>query len=87
MKIKKVPLRKCIACGNRFEKKELIRIVKNSDGEIILDESGKLNGRGCYICTSEECLALVIKKKLLNRTFKTEVDEGVFDNLKEKICK
>ena len=60
-KIKKVPQRKCIACQDRDNKKELIRIVKNKEGEIFIDLTGKANGRGAYICKDCECLKKAIK--------------------------
>ncbi|MEF9990467.1 MAG: YlxR family protein [Romboutsia sp.] len=80
-KIKKVPQRKCIACQDRDSKKELIRIVKNKDGEIFLDPSGKANGRGAYICKSLECLKRAIKTKALNKAFKIEVSNEVYEKL------
>lgn len=80
-KVKKVPQRKCIACQDRESKKELIRIVKNKDGEIFLDPSGKANGRGAYICKSSECLKKAIKTKALNRAFKIEVSNEVYEKL------
>lgn len=80
-KIKKVPQRKCIACQDRESKKEFIRIVKNKDGEIFLDPSGKANGRGAYICKSSECLKKAIKTKALNKAFKVEVSNEVYEKL------
>lgn len=80
-KIKKVPQRKCIACQDRESKKELIRIVKNKEGDIFLDPSGKANGRGAYICKSSECLKKAIKTKALNKAFKVEVSNEVYEKL------
>ncbi|MEG0238411.1 MAG: YlxR family protein [Clostridium sp.] len=80
-KIKKVPQRKCIACQDRDSKKQLIRIVKNKDGQIFLDPSGKANGRGAYICQSLECLKKAIKTKALNKAFKVEVSNEVYEKL------
>lgn len=80
-KIKKVPQRKCIACQDRDSKKELIRIVKNKEGEIFLDPVGKANGRGAYICKSSECLKKAIKTKGLNKAFKVEVSNEVYEKL------
>ena len=80
-KIKKVPQRKCIACQDRESKKELIRIVKTKDGEIFLDLTGKANGRGAYICKSSECLKKAIKTKALNKAFKIEVSNEVYEKL------
>ena len=80
-KIKKVPQRKCIACQERDSKKGLIRIVKNKDGQIFLDPTGKANGRGAYICKDSECLKKAIKTKALNRAFKVEVSDEVYEKL------
>ncbi|SHG94869.1 hypothetical protein SAMN02745245_00122 [Anaerosphaera aminiphila DSM 21120] len=80
-KIKKVPMRKCIGCGNSKPKKELIRIVKNKDNEIFLDKTGKKNGRGAYICFNEECLEKAIKSKALNRAFEMEIKEETYNDL------
>lgn len=80
-KVKKVPQRKCIACQDRDSKKELIRIVKNKDGEIFLDPTGRANGRGAYICKSLECLKKAINNKALNRAFKMEVPAEVYEKL------
>lgn len=84
-KIKKVPQRKCIACQDRDSKKELIRIVKNKEGQIFLDLTGRANGRGAYICKSIECLTKAIKTKALNRAFKTEVSQEVYENLLKEL--
>ena len=64
-KVKKIPQRKCIVCQDRDSKKELMRIVKNKEGEIFLDPSGRANGRGAYICKDTECLKKAIKTKAL----------------------
>ena len=80
-KTKKVPQRKCIACQDRDNKKELIRIVKNKEGEIFIDLTGKANGRGAYICKDSECLKKAIKSKALNKAFKIDVPDEVYDNL------
>lgn len=80
-KIKKVPQRKCITCQDRDNKKELIRIVKNKEGEIFIDLTGKANGRGAYICKDSECLKKAIKSKALNRAFKMEVPDEVYEKL------
>lgn len=80
-KTKKVPQRKCIACQERDSKKGLIRIVKNKEGQIFLDPIGKANGRGAYICKDSECLKKAIKTKALNRAFKVEVSDEVYEKL------
>ncbi|RVU54175.1 RNase P modulator RnpM [Anaerosphaera multitolerans] len=80
-KIKKVPMRKCIGCGTNKPKKDLIRIVKNKEGEIFLDKTGKKNGRGAYICFNEECLEKAIKSKALNRAFEMEIRDETYNEL------
>lgn len=71
----KKPQRKCIGCKNSFEKSQLIRISKTPDGEIIVDEKGKTDGRGAYICKSITCLNKAFKKNQLAYSFKTKTDE------------
>ena len=73
----------CIACKSSKPKRELIRIVKNDDG-IVLDKTGKLNGRGSYICNDQECMNKLIKQKVLNKVLKTNVSQDVYDKLKEQ---
>ena len=80
-KVKKIPQRKCIVCQDRDSKKELMRIVKNKEGEIFLDPSGRANCRGAYICKDSECLKKAIKTKALNRAFKVEVSDEVYEKL------
>ena len=80
-KVKKIPQRKCIVCQDRDSKKEIMRIVKNKEGEIFLDPSGRANGRGAYICKDPECLKKAIKTKALNRAFKVEVSDEVYEKL------
>ena len=80
-KVKKVAQRKCIVCQDRDNKKELMRIVKNKEGEIFIDLTGKANGRGAYICKDSECLKKAIKSKALNRAFKMEVPDEVYEKL------
>lgn len=84
-KIKKVPQRKCIVCQDRESKKGLMRIVKNKEGQIFLDTTGKANGRGAYICKDSECLKKAIKTKALNKAFKIEVSSEVYENLLKEL--
>ena len=81
---KKVPLRMCIACKESKPKKELIRIV-NCDNEFVVDKSGKLNGRGAYICPNLECLNKVIKSKRLERSLETTISQEIYESLKEQL--
>lgn len=84
-KQKKIPQRKCIACQDRDAKRDLLRIVKNKEGQIFLDKTGKANGRGAYICNCVECLNKAIKSKALSRAFKMEVPEEVYESLRKEI--
>ncbi len=81
---KKVPMRTCIACRNSKPKKELVRIVKSGE-EIKADFTGRLNGRGAYVCKDENCIAKLKKQKLLNRAFSCQVEDAVYDAVSEEI--
>lgn len=83
-KIKKTPLRQCIACSELIDKREMLRIVKNSEGKIFLDFSGKANGRGAYICNKPDCVKKLRKNRLLNRVFSCQVDESVYTAIEEE---
>lgn len=79
-------LRKCLATGERLDKKSLIRIVKTKDGIVIDDsEKGKLNGRGAYLSKNLEAIKKAEEKDLLSRAFKEKVDHEIYDRLKEYI--
>lgn len=78
---KKIPQRQCVGCRMMKNKKELIRILKTDEG-IIIDDTGKKNGRGVYICPNAQCLKKAIENKGLERSFKMPVDKEVYDNLK-----
>ena len=80
--MKELPKRTCIGCNQVKLKEELIRIVKNKEGQIFVDKSGRANGRGAYICNSKECLEKAIKSKRLDRTFEAKIDEKVYEDLR-----
>ena len=80
--MKSIPQRTCIGCNSQKNKKDLIRIVKNKDGEISIDRTGKANGRGAYICDNVECLEKAIKSKRLEKTFETKISEEIYENLR-----
>ena len=82
---KKIPMRKCVGCGEMKEKKEMIRLLKTPEDEIILDTTGRANGRGAYICNSADCLAKAIKNKGLERSLKSQIPEDVSARLKEEL--
>ena len=79
---KKIPMRQCIGCGEMKPKKEMKRVIKTAEDEIILDTTGRKNGRGAYICPNAQCLKKAIENKGLERSFKMPVDKEVYDNLK-----
>lgn len=81
MHVKKIPMRQCTGCNERREKKDLIRIIRTPEEEIVVDFTGKKNGRGAYICNSVECLQLARKKKSLERSLKTTIPEQVYQEL------
>ena len=71
-----------MGCNEKKPKKELVRIVKNKDGEIFIDRTGKADGRGAYICDSIECLEKVIKSKRLEKVLEVKIPEEVYNNLR-----
>ncbi len=82
---KKIPQRQCMGCRERKAKRDLIRVVRGTDGSISLDFSGKLNGRGAYICPDPECLKKVRKSKALDRSLETPIPEEVYDRLQKEM--
>lgn len=78
-------IRTCIVCRKKDNKDEFFRIVKTSTNEIILDENGKSFGRGCYVCKNEDCCNKLKKNKALNRAYKTNITEVVYDKLQQSI--
>lgn len=82
---KKLPLRKCVGCQEMKNKKDMIRILRVDEGEFLLDETGKKNGRGAYLCPNAECLNLAIKNKGLERSFKQAIPKEVYETLKKEM--
>lgn len=81
---KKIPLRQCVGCGEMKGKKEMMRVLKTPEEEIVLDVTGKKNGRGAYLCISKECLMKARKNKGLERSFKMSIPSEVYDNLEKE---
>ena len=79
--VKKVPERKCMGCGERFPKRELLRVVRDPEGEISVDITGKKNGRGVYICKRADCFKKVRKGDKLSKSLEAQVPEGIYDQL------
>ncbi len=82
---KKIPMRKCVGCGEMKEKKELIRVIKTPEDEILLDVSGRANGRGAYICKSAECLKKAVKNKGLERSLKSKIPTDVLERMEKEL--
>ena len=82
---KKIPQRQCMGCRERKAKKELIRVVRTPEGAVCLDFSGKLSGRGAYICPNPECLKKAIRSKALDRSLEVEIPQEVYDRLQKEM--
>ncbi len=82
---RKIPMRKCIGCNETKPKKELIRIVRNPEGNILLDPTGKAAGRGAYICCDTACLDLAIKNKRLQKSFEANVPDDLYEKLSQEL--
>ena len=85
MKAKKIPQRMCTGCMEMKPKKELIRIVRNKEGEVSLDLTSKKPGRGAYLCRNIQCFDKSIKTKRLERNLETKISEEIYNKLKEEI--
>lgn len=80
--MKKIPMRRCVATAERLPKKELIRIVRTPDMQVVIDTTGRMNGRGAYLKRSVEAVELAKKKKALPRALECEVPEEIYEQLK-----
>ena len=84
MVTKKIPMRQCVGCAEMKSKKDLLRVIKTPEDEIVLDVTGRKNGRGAYICASMECLQNAQKRKGLERSFKMSIPVEVYDTLEKE---
>ena len=82
---KKIPQRQCMGCRERKDKKAMIRVVRCTDGSVSLDFSGKLNGRGAYVCPDSECLKKAQKSKALERSLEVAIPQEVYDRLAKEM--
>ena len=85
--VKKIPMRKCIGCGEMKSKREMIRVLRTTENEIILDATGRKNGRGAYLCTDPERFRKAVRSKGLERALKTPVPAEVYESLEKEIVK
>lgn len=83
--VKKIPMRQCIGCSEMKNKKEMLRVIKTPESEIVLDTTGRKNGRGAYICFSCDCLEKAQKNRGLERSLKIAVPKEVYEQLKEEM--
>ena len=81
---KKIPMRQCVGCGEKKNKKEMMRVLKPAEGPIVLDMTGKKNGRGAYLCMTKECLQRARKSKGLERSFKMTIPDELYENLEKE---
>ena len=82
---KKIPQRQCMGCRERKPKKEMIRVVRGTDGTVSLDFGGKMNGRGAYICPNPECLKKALRSKALDRSLEVTIPEEIYDRLQKEM--
>lgn len=85
MQKKKIPLRKCTGCGEMKPKKELVRVVKTPDDQVLIDLTGRVNGRGAYICPDEKCLRIARKSKRIEKSFQMQIPDEVYDKMEEEL--
>ena len=83
--MKKIPLRQCIGCGEMKSKKEMIRVLKTTEDEIVIDATGRSNGRGAYICPSMECFKKAVKSRGLERSLKMAIPKEVYEALEKEM--
>ena len=83
MKTRKIPLRTCVVTGEKLDKRDLLRVVKNKDGEVKVDITGKMNGRGAYIKRDVKVLEEAIKKKSLERKLESNISNEVYDEIRK----
>lgn len=82
---RKIPMRKCIGCQEMKSKKEMMRVLHTPEDTIVLDTTGRKNGRGAYLCFSKECFEKAVKSKGLERSLKMSIPDEVYDSLKKEI--
>ena len=81
---KKISLRQCVGCGQMKDKKEMMRVLKSAEGPVVLDVTGRKNGRGAYLCKSGSCLAGARKNKGLERSLKMRIPDEIYENLEKE---
>ena len=82
---KKIPMRQCVGCREMKPKRKLIRVIRTSEDEILIDATGKKNGRGAYICPNRECLEKAVKNKGLERSLKISVPQEIYEDFEREM--
>ena len=82
---KKIPLRQCVGCREMKDKRQMLRVLKTSEGDITIDMTGRRNGRGAYLCFSMECMEKARKSRGLERSLKTAISADVYENLEKEL--
>ena len=82
---KKVPVRRCVGCGEHFPKAELVRVLRTPEGDVVLDLTGKKSGRGAYICKKAACFKKARKSKRIETSLECAIPETVYDRMEEEI--
>ena len=85
MKVKKIPMRTCVITHEKLEKRDLLRVVRNNEGQVFVDETGKMNGRGAYLKKDREVIELARKNKTLERHLEVKIEDSVYDELLSKL--
>lgn len=85
LKQKKIPTRQCLGCNEHKPKKELLRVLRTPEGEIVLDFTGKKSGRGAYICYDVKCLKKARKSKRIDKSLETEIPEDIYDKMESEL--
>ena len=86
VKPRKLPIRQCAGCGEHFPKKQMIRVLRTPDGEIVLDDTGKKSGRGAYLCKNVACFKRARKTHKLERELSCEISEEIYDAIEKKLA-
>ena len=84
-KVKKIPMRRCVGCMEKYEKSELVRVLRTPDGDVKIDATGRANGRGAYLCRRRACLEKALKNRGLERSLDMKIPESVMDERKKEM--
>lgn len=82
---KQIPLRQCIGCRQMMPKNELVRVIRTPEGSVLLDKTGKLNGRGAYLCQNMDCYNKAVKSKGIERALKIEIPENIYEAIGKEL--